>query len=275
MKTHLVVIALLFAGCRSPAERAARSIIEKNAAARGGLSAWHQVAAMSLTGNLEAGVPRDPRQQAEAALRTRTESAAEARRARLHPAQPASKSLRLPFVLELKRPHASRLEVRFHDQTAVQVFDGKHGWKVRPFLGRHEVEPFTNDELKLASQQSELDGPLLDLADSGDRAELVDQSVIEGREVYTLAVRSPSGATRQVLVDAETFLETRVDGSRLLDGKPHRVWTTLRDYRQVDGLMIPHLLETTVEGVPGAEKIIVEHVSLNPEVADARFSKPE
>lgn len=275
MKLQLVVIALLGVGCHSPAERAARNIIEKNAAARGGLSAWHQVAAMSFTGSLEAGVPRDPRQQAEAALRTRTESAAEARRARLHAAPTSAKPLQLPFVLELKRPHASRLEIRFHGQTAVQVFDGHHGWKVRPFLGRHQVEAFSADELKLASQQSELDGPLLDLADTGDTAELVDQSTVDGRQVYRLAVRSKAGATRQVLVDAETFLEARVDGTRVLDGKPHRVWTTFRDYRQVDGLMIPHVLETTVEGVAGAEKIIIEHVSLNPEVADARFSKPE
>jgi hypothetical protein len=270
-----IVLALLIVGCSSPAERAARAVIDKNAAARGGRSAWRQVRALSMTGTLEAGVPRDPRRQAEAALRTRTESAAEARRERLHNLQTAPKPVQLPFVLELRRPRESRLEIQFRDQTAVQVFDGTHGWKVRPYLGRREVEPFTDDELKLASQQAELDGPLLDLAATGDTAELLGRSTLDGRDVFTLAVRSPKGAVRQVLVDAETFLEVRVDGTRVLDGKPHRMWTTFRDYRAVDGLMIPHTLETTVEGVAGSEKIVVEHVALNPEVADARFSKPD
>ena len=45
-------------------------------------------------------------------------------------------------------------------QTAIQVFDGINGWKVRPFLNRNEVEPFTAEELKTASMQTELDGSL-------------------------------------------------------------------------------------------------------------------
>ena len=60
-----------------------------------------------------------------------------------------------------------------------------------------------------------------------------------------------------------------------MDGKPRTVWTTLRDYRPVDGLMIPHVLETTVDGVRGSEKILVEKVTVNPPLADSRFARPE
>ena len=43
-----------------------------------------------------------------------------------------------------------------------------------------------------------------------------------------------------------------MDGSpRRLDGKYHPVETYLSDYRSVDGLMIPHVLETSVEGGTG------------------------
>ena len=49
------------AGChRARAERAAAAIAEKNAAARGGLEAWRAVKSMSMSGNLDAGTPRDP-----------------------------------------------------------------------------------------------------------------------------------------------------------------------------------------------------------------------
>ena len=37
--------------------------------------------------------------------------------------------------------------------TAVQVFDGQQGWKLRPFLGRREVEAFTPAELAQAQEQ--------------------------------------------------------------------------------------------------------------------------
>ena len=274
--TAAVLLALFSTGCGSPSERAADAIVEKNAAARGGLKAWRQVNAMSLSGNLEAGVPRDPRKLAESYLRTRTESKAEARRARLHRTEvEAPKPVQLPFVMELKRPRSSRLEVKFQGQTAVQVFDGSQGWKVRPFLGRREVEPYTDEELRLASQQAELDGLLIDHAAKGNKVELVGSEKVEGRDAYRLKVTLATGQTRTVWVDAQTYLEVKVDGSRRLDGKPRQVFTTFRDYKPVDGLMVPHTLETTVEGVVGSEKILVNRVSLNTEVADARFSKPQ
>jgi hypothetical protein len=220
-------------------------------------------------------VPRDPLKQAQATLRTRAENKAEARRAQLHGAAEEPKQVLLPFVMELKRPRATRVELVFQGKTAVQVYDGKTGWKVRPYLGRRDVEPYTDEELKLAAQQAELDGPLIDYAAKGNKVELVGTEQFEGREAYKLKVTSAAGTVRTVLVDAESSLEVRVDGTRKLDGKERQVWTTLRDYKVVDGLLIPHTLETTVEGVPGSEKILVEKVSVNPEVADARFFKPE
>jgi hypothetical protein len=270
-----LALVVMAAGCRSPAERAAQPIIEKNAAARGGLEAWRKVQALSLAGNLEAGVPRDPLKQAQAAVRSRAENKAEARRAQLHPAEEGPKQVLLPFLMELKRPRATRMEIVFQGKTAVQVYDGKNGWKVRPFLGRREVEPYTAEELTLAAQQAELDGPLIDYAAKGNKVELVGTEPFEGREAFKLKVTTAAGVVRTVLVDAENYLEVRVDGQRRMDGKLRQVWTALRDYKPVDGLLIPHTLETTVEGVPGSEKILVEKVSVNPEVADARFSKPE
>ena len=36
-----------------------------------------------------------------------------------------------------------------------------------------------------------------------------------------------------------------------------------------------YLLETTVDGVKGSEKIVVERVVLNPKLEDGRFAKPQ
>jgi hypothetical protein len=277
--SYSAVLALLLAsaGCHwhGATERAADPILEKNTAARGGLKAWRQVKSMSMAGNLEAGKPRDPVKLAMAYLRPKNQAKAEARKALAHPRDAdADKPVQLPFVMELERPRKTRLEVRFQGQTAVQVYDGSKGWKLRPFLGRREVEPFTADELKVASQQTDLDGPLIDASAKGNRVELVGTERLEGREAYKLKVTSDDGQVRHVWVDTQTFLDVRVEGTRRMDGKPRTVWTTLRDYRSINGLMVPHLLETTVEGVNGSEKIMVERVVLNPKLDESRFTKP-
>jgi hypothetical protein len=274
------VIALAIAGAAchraTPAERSAEPIAEKNAAARGGLEAWRAIKSMSLAGNLEAGKPMSQTRLAESYRRPRGQLKVEARKAAANPRlAEADKPVLLPFVMELERPRKTRVEIRFQGKTAVQVFDGTTGWKLRPFLGRREVEPYNAEELQLASLQTDLDGPLLDYEKKGSRVELEGNEQVAGRDAYRLKVTSSGGQVRHVWVDAQTFLEVKIDGgTRRLDGKQHPVWTYFSDYKPVNGLMIPHLLETAVEGVPGSEKIMVERVALNPKLDDARFGKP-
>lgn len=271
-----VALATAVGGCHwtTPAERAARPIAEKNAAARGGLRAWQAIHSMSMSGTLDAGKPRDPVKLAMSFMRPRNEIRAEERRAAARGAAEEVKPVQLPFLMEVARPRKSRVEVQFRGQTAVQVYDGEHGWKLRPFLGRREVEPFSSEEMRQASQQTDLDGLLIDYAAKGYRVALVGTEKVDGRDAYKLEVTEGRDRVRHVWVDAETSLEVKVDGTRRLDGKLRPVFTYLRDYRPVEGLMIPHLLETTVEGVPGSEKIRIEKVTLNPALDEDRFTKP-
>jgi outer membrane lipoprotein-sorting protein len=48
----------------------------------------------------------------------------------------------------------------------------------------------------------------------------------------------------------------------------------MRDYKAEQGLMIPRLQETVVQGVKKTEKITIESVKINPPLDDARFTKP-
>jgi outer membrane lipoprotein-sorting protein len=183
--------------------------------------------------------------------------------------------VQLPFVMELERKRKMRVEIEFKGQTAVQVYDGAQGWKVRPFLNRHEVEKFTAEEMKAASAQSDLDGLLIDYAAKGSKVELESTDQVQGRNAYNLKVTDKNGNVRHVWVDAETFLETKIEGTpRRLDGKYHPVATYLRDYRSVNGIVMPYLLETKVEGVSDTEKIKIESIVSNPKLDDSLFAMP-
>jgi hypothetical protein len=178
--------------------------------------------------------------------------------------------------MEMKRPHKSRLEIRFRDQTALQVYDGTNGWKVRPFLNRDDVEPFTPDEAKLAAGWAELDGPLVDYAGKGTRIRVEGMEAVEGRDAYRLRLTLKGGAERRVWIDAKSFLELKIDGDpRKMDGKLRSVAIFYRDYRQEDGLTVPHVLETVVEGVKQPHKMTIEKVAVNRPLEDSLFAKPQ
>ena len=153
----------------------AAQIVDKNVAARGGLQAWRGVQTLSYEGKMGAGGNQ------RAMLHLPTTHSKEL--ADTLPRRPAEEA-QLPFLMEMKRPRKMRVELQFHGQTAVQVYDGTHGWKLRPFLNRNEVEPFSAEELKIASNQQDLDGPLVDYAAKGSHVELDGREKVEDRDTY-------------------------------------------------------------------------------------------
>lgn len=263
----------------APPKLSAADIVAKNVAARGGLQAWRSVQTMTLTGKLGAG----GNQRATLAVPNPAGRKAQGLMAPQRPVE----EVQLPFALELKRPSKMRFELQFKGDTAIQAFDGTLGWKLRPFLNRREIEPYSPEETKIASAQGELDGYLIDYAAKGTRVELDGMAKVEGRDAYQLKLTLKNGDVKHVWVDAQTFLETKIEGRpRRLDGTYHPVEIYYRDYHTVNGLQIPFVLETRVLPVSKTalgfrdtpvppEKITIDKVEVNPKLDDSLFSKPQ
>lgn len=219
----------------------AAQIVDKDVAAKGGLQAWRAVQTMTYSGKMDAG---------------------------------GKQNTQLPFVLQMKRPRKTRVEIEFQGDKAIQIYDGSKGWKFRPFLGRRDVEPYSADELQAASTEPDLDGFLVDYAAKGTQVTLEGAEKVEGRNAYKLKLTMKSGQVRHLWVDAESFLDVKIEGTpRRMDGKMRPVEVYYRDYRSVNGLVVPHVLETTVQGVKKSHKMIIESVLVNPKLDDSLFTQ--
>jgi hypothetical protein len=259
----------------------AAAIVDKNVAARGGLQAWRGVQTMTLSGKIGAG----GNQRATLNVPSQMAPSHKGLEAQL-PTRPKDETL-LPITIYLARARKMRIELQFRGDTALQVFDGTNGWKLRPYLNRKVVEGYTEDELKSTSGQADLDGPLVDYAAKGSKVELVGTEQVEGRNTYKIKVTMKNGQSENVWIDAETFLETKIDGQpRRLDGTMHPVEVYYRDYRNVSGLQIPFTLETRVLSVAKTttglrdtpvppEKMIFDKIVVNPKLEASLFTKPE
>ena len=117
-----------------PAGVSVTQIVEKHVAARGGVKAWHAVQTLSVSGKLDAGTGDSVTRSMTMARQGVGASGRRAERAAAEAAakEEAVRQVQLPFRLEMKRPHKSRLEIDFAGKTAVQVYDGQNGWKLRP-----------------------------------------------------------------------------------------------------------------------------------------------
>jgi hypothetical protein len=250
-----VALAVLLAGPFLPARAYAAGpapapeldvaqVLERNAAARGGLEAWRKVQAMSWSGYVERADGSGPR---------------------------------LPFTYDQRRPAQTRFEVASDRQRSVRVFDGQQGWKLRPSAGGPpEVQAYGDEERRAARDALVIDGPLLDASAKGVQVTLEGLEPVEGRPAYRLVATLPSGTKQRVWVDAETFLEVKYDRSgRDAAGRPSTVEVLLRDYRAFEGLQLPSTIETRAPGGTRAvDLMVIERVVLNPLLPSDRFSKP-
>ena len=110
---------------------------------------------------------------------------------------------------------------------------------------------------------------------------------VELHDSYKIKTTMKNGQALHVWIDAQTFLETKIEGQpRRMDGTEHPVEVYSRDYRLVDGLQIPFILETRVLPVTKTalglrdvpvppERILVEKAIVNPKLDEALFAKLE
>jgi len=66
---------------------------------------------------------------------------------------------------------------------------------------------------------------------------------VESRDAYKLKLTMKSGQVRHLWVDAESFADVKVEGTpKRMDGKMRPAEVYYRDYRSVNGLMVPYVL---------------------------------
>src|SRR5215510_8199676 len=214
-------------------------VIAKNVQARGGLDKIKAVQSVRMTGTMTAGP-----------------------------------GMEAPFVLEMKRPNKMRVEFTFQGMTGIQAYDGKTAWTHMPFMGKADPEPMPADQAKEAEEESDMDGPLVDYKAKGNTVVLVGKEKIEGTSAYKLKVTLKGGNIRYVFLDADTFLEIRNEGRRKVQGMEMDTESTIGDYKEVGGLMLPHSVDQGAKGMPMRQKLTLSKIELNVPVDDAKFSMP-
>jgi outer membrane lipoprotein-sorting protein len=215
-------------------------LVAKNIQARGGLEKIKGIQSMRMTGTMRLGDER------------------------------------LPTTLEMKRPGKSRWEFTLDGQTAIQAYDGKTAWMIMPFEGQTEPQIMTDQEAKDIEMQADVDGPLVDAAAKGNTIVLVGKETIDGGvEAWHLRITRKSGESRELYLDAKSYLPILAVTNRTADGQTVEIRSKIGDYKSVGGVMLPHLFEASASGVPQTQALEFQKIELNVPIDDSRFAMPK
>jgi outer membrane lipoprotein-sorting protein len=180
------------------------------------------------------------------------------------------------FVLELKRPYKMHSEISVDGQKIVRVYDGKSaGWTINPFAENKDIQPMSEEDLKSITEESDMDGPLVDYKSKGHSIELVGKEDLDGKPVYHLKLTTKNGDVRSYLIDASSFLTAKWVGLRKIADKDFPWESVLSDYREVQGLKYPFKIEQGSPGTDFKQTLATDKIEINPSLDDSRFSKPQ
>lgn len=183
--------------------------------------------------------------------------------------------MELPITLIKARPDRMRMDFTVQGMTGTQAFDGTTGWLVMPFMGKKEPEKMSEDMLKDMRDEADFDGPLVDYKSKGNKVEYLGKEDVQGSPAYKLKVTTKQGTESTQYFDAETYLTIKTEGKRKIQGQEVESETTIGDYKEVDGMLFPHSMESKAKGAQGGQSITVEKYELNAKVDPASFKMPE
>ncbi len=178
---------------------------------------------------------------------------------------------------ENKRPAYFRTDVQVQGQTQSSGYDGKTGWHVNPFAGyggSKTAEPMTEDELKSAQDQADMDGSLVDWSAKGNKVTLVGTESVDGAPAYKLKVDLKSGNSEEIYLDTDSYLPVKDIKTVHVRGQEVKQEVVMGDYKEVNGLMVPYALEIGMPGAPQRQKVQVQKVEFNVPMDDSRFAMP-
>jgi len=94
-------------------------------------------------------------------------------------------------------------------------------------------------------------------------------------QAFKLKLTLKDGTIRYDYIDVESRQIVRSDVTETIRGRDRELEERFSDFRDVDGIVFPHLIETRVKDRPEVIRIAVENVEVNPDIDDERFRFPE
>jgi hypothetical protein len=181
-----------------------------------------------------------------------------------------------PFFVERKRPLKMHMEITVNGQSLIRVYDGKSsGWIYNPFAPNASVTAMSPADLAGIADEADFEGPFVDYKAKGNQIEYVDKEQIDGKIVQKLKLTGKQGDVSYFFFDASTGLIMKWQGTRKVGDKELPWETYFRDFREVDGLKYPFLVESAAADSDQIQKITATKIETNIPLNESQFAKPK
>jgi hypothetical protein len=182
-----------------------------------------------------------------------------------------------PILVEARRPRQIREEFSDGGTAMVRAYDGTTGWVTQRKGTEGNTEAMSGGEADNIREEAEnaIEGPLLDYAKKGSKAEVLGRDTWDGKPVYKLKITTRMGTTITQFLDAGSYLEIHEEIERTVNGKLILIVEDVGDYRDVAGAKFAHRFVSGTTANPHATSLQIDKMELNVPIYDSVFVMPK
>ncbi len=174
-----------------------------------------------------------------------------------------------------KEPNMFRMELLVSDKKITFAYDGAVAWQISPMSGSDEPQEMTGQQAEQIKDNVDMfSDPFVDYQKKGYRIDLEGKEDMEGTPVFKLKLTKKDGKIIYYFIDTESYIELKTQVTRTIaEGQEMNLETFFGDYKEVQGIMVPHSLHIKMNG-QDLGNIVVESQEMNVQIDDAFFKMP-
>lgn len=171
----------------------------------------------------------------------------------------------MPVFYYRTRPNKYMMQFDLGDLTAYRTFDGNIGWHTAPWRGLVNPEELPADATEALASTADFDDQLANWKAKGYKVKLMGDEKLEDRDHYVIELFSTRGFSTLFFIDKETYLLSKIKMVRPRGEQQVTIEVLYSDYRSVEGIMFPFIIEEYTNGYRMVTTELDE-VVLNPDL---------
>jgi outer membrane lipoprotein-sorting protein len=181
--------------------------------------------------------------------------------------------MEFPFTVYQQAPNKMRVESKVQGADFIQCYDGEKGWSINPMGGSQKPQPMGAMQDLAMKYESSLQEPWFDYEKKGYTLELIGEDEVEGTPAHHLKLDSHGGVVWNLYFDTEYHLCIKKSTTYTLEENEFTQDAYLSDFKEVDGIVVPHATEQRQGDQPG-QQFLIETIKYNVAIPEGKFDTP-
>ena len=158
---------------------------------------------------------------------------------------------------------SERTEYSFNGLMGYQIITRDSGFNFSPFGGMATPERMTQEDVKLASDEYDLESPLVNYQAKGHSIDLMENEDIDGVDAIQLRVNLKNGKTIFYFIDPDTYFVIRTTSKGVSNGQEFTNTSNYYNFKKTkEGILYPFIVDN----------VTIDDIELNIPLNDKLFS---